>query len=152
MNAKISLDFTLPPYTIKEEILMQPQGNQAYLVALWIAQPNVLNDMRYRPTPTPPQKVISEYIKLGHFPKKKMNDEPGLYVSFWKDKDVVSYYDQREEVRSQNWRNLKELKWARSILEDEELKQRITETINGFIDIEDHPEPINVGADKHWQD
>lgn len=122
-----SIDFTKEPYMIREEILALPSKEQDFWIAMWITQPIVLEDMRYRPLPAKPSKMA-------------------------KDEEIKREIAQRESIKAQNWRNLKELKWAKSILKDEYLIQKIDEKINGFIDIEELPEQNNQKQDHHWQD
>jgi len=122
-----SIDFTKEPQQIRNDILALPFKEQDYWIAMWITQPIILEDMRYRQLPKKPSKMDKE-------------------------EEVRKCIAQRESVKSQNWRNLKELKWAKSILQDESLKLKIDMVINGFIDIEELPEQTNQRQDYHWQD
>jgi hypothetical protein len=126
------IDLMQEPHLIKDDILSLPTAEQDYQIALWISTRAILVDMRKRPEPTPPHRVV-EYERFTPSVKSSMNKNPGDYKGYWNDPEIEAYYDQRQTIRNLNWRNLQWLEWARSkLLDNPEAFERLTSFINDF--------------------
>jgi hypothetical protein len=113
----------------------------------------VLGEYRWRPFPTKPSRVL-EYDKFPAQVRKRMNQEPEKYNEFWKDYQVVEYFDQRQTIRNFNDRNEKFLRWMKGIFGASTIQaQKIDVMLNVYAnnqEMSEHPTPFNVPA--NYQD
>lgn len=67
------------------------------------------NDYRKKALPTKPQKII-DYYSAPIETKRKMNEQPEDFKSFWLDPIVYNYFESVHNVKNTNWSMLKFLK------------------------------------------
>ena len=78
----------------------------------------VLDEYRWIPEPTPPEKV-KKFMTSSADLKKKMREKPEDYKTYWDDHEVKEYYDRRCTVRHLNERNKAWLEWMKKTLPEE---------------------------------
>ena len=61
-----------------------------------------VNDYRKKPFPTKPQKVM-DYYSVSPETRRKMNDQPDEFKSFWFDPVVKDYFDTVSTIKNTNW-------------------------------------------------
>ncbi len=83
-----------------------------------LAAMEVLDEYRWVPEPTPPERV-KKYMVSSPDLKKKMRDNPDSYTDYWRNPETMQYYDQRVLIRNKNDRNKSWLNWMKKTLGDE---------------------------------
>lgn len=74
-------------------------------IAYWIVK--CLDDMKYKPMPTPPGSM-QKFYAMDEVEKRKINKNP----SFWFRSDVMQYLDKKYAVKMHNASNLYWIAWA----------------------------------------
>lgn len=77
-----------------------------------LAAYSVLDEYRWLPNPSQPE-VIQEYYRHGDDQRKKMNSRPDDYQGFWRNEEVIQYFESKHRVANINRTNLEWLKWLK---------------------------------------
>lgn len=133
MTDQITYDQSPPD--IKSKILKLQEPERSRQIALWACVIG-FDDLRPKPLPTRPEKVV-EYYNLSDRERRKMSEDPGKYSGFWWSHDVKKYFDDRFWIKQQNKDNKEWLEKIKGWLNpDTDQKQidMITERLYEFQD------------------
>jgi len=97
------------PHEIKEALLEIKDEKERYrLIAIWAVHYG-FDELRPKPMPSKPRKVI-DFEAQPDEKKKKMNKDPASYNEYWRDSSVYNYYNTCRMIKDANIGNLQWLK------------------------------------------
>lgn len=116
-------------------------------IALWACSCG-FEELKFKPEPTKPQKVL-DYYNGEAKTRKAMNNDPSSYRHFWNDSEVRKYFDDKEMVRNTNKNNLEWLKEIKGWLDPTRDFRQIEMIQNRIYDFET---TVNNGDEVDWND